>query len=91
MYADLDEIEESIAYNEEFPMENVTGMTEKFAGMRKALKEAEKKIEENEMTLDMLHVEHTREVLLLNFKSSFKMHNWLQTFGLRCIMLHNIY
>ncbi|PAV67347.1 hypothetical protein WR25_12082 isoform D [Diploscapter pachys] len=61
VYADLDEIEESIAYNEEFPMENVTGMTEKFAGMRKALKEAEKKIEENEMTLDMLHVEHTRE------------------------------
>lgn len=64
MYADLDEIEESIAYNEEFPMENVTGMTEKFAGMRKALKEAERKVEENEMTLDMLHVEHTREVLL---------------------------
>uniref|UniRef100_A0A1I7XHA0 WW domain-containing protein n=1 Tax=Heterorhabditis bacteriophora TaxID=37862 RepID=A0A1I7XHA0_HETBA len=61
VFTNLDNIEEAIENDEEFPMENLADYEERYALMEASLKNALQKVEDSQMTLDMLQVEHTRE------------------------------
>ncbi|KAK6730498.1 hypothetical protein RB195_007138 [Necator americanus] len=61
VYANLDDIEETIASDEQYPMERVDDVEERYSKMALVLEDALKKVEQHQMTMDVLHVSHTQD------------------------------
>lgn len=61
VYTNLDQIEEALANDERYPMEGVEDFEERYTKMSYELDDALQKVDEHQMTLDVLEVAHTQE------------------------------
>ncbi|WKX90831.1 hypothetical protein Q1695_009578 [Nippostrongylus brasiliensis] len=61
VYTNLDTIEEALAHDNQYPMEAVDDYEERYAKMSSELDDALQKVDEHQMTMDVLEVSHTQE------------------------------
>ncbi|KAK6013450.1 hypothetical protein OSTOST_21233, partial [Ostertagia ostertagi] len=61
VYKTLDLIEEAITADERYPMEGVDDFEERYTKMSDDLDQALRKVDEHQMTMDVLEVSHTQE------------------------------
>ncbi|XGW20200.1 hypothetical protein V3C99_003761 [Haemonchus contortus] len=61
VYKSLDQIEEALTLDEHYPMEGIDDFEERYAKMSEDLKKALQKVDEHQMTMDVLEVSHTQE------------------------------